>query len=385
MPAKTAATGARSPEDVEMCGHPRTLALTLGAHQDQSWEDSIRQVVSLLNQAATSASQTGGRVFKASEVPEFKDSADYWNWRCQFRRFALSQDVPTGSLSQALNRVLQQFTGPNTSPLAQSWNIATTLGDAYTWDQAWQALIDKTDVNYLPQDIYSRQIRNWNSTRPKPGDSPQDFLVRFRANLWTLEEAAILKNVPPPAGAEVMRQFMRVIPDHLRNECVKLIPNLEAGPLDAHAPRILEIWATTPSPTAARPPRAASAPIQGRPAPRTTNNEKRLRRCGVNCSYDEPAPRVPDEYRGALYWKATADPAANFQAQNRNTRARGANLCESCRRPRDYHRAGQTFMPIRDYRAGPLPAAPRVNFAPINGPRVEDLGEQLALPAPNLE
>ncbi|ODM16302.1 hypothetical protein SI65_08301 [Aspergillus cristatus] len=52
------------------------------------------------------------KIFKASEVPEFTDLSRYWDWRCIFVRFALSNPIESTDIPTALNRIASDFQEP---------------------------------------------------------------------------------------------------------------------------------------------------------------------------------------------------------------------------------------------------------------------------------
>jgi hypothetical protein len=77
--------------------------------------------------------------------------------------------------------------------------------------------------------------------------------------------------------------------------------------------------------------------------------EIKTRKCGLTCSYDSPAPAVPNEYRGAIYRRKDDDEPTTKKARQRNELCRKNKICESCRRPESAHAPGQTFRPVGEF------------------------------------
>jgi hypothetical protein len=322
---------------------------------------------------------SGGRkLFKAEEVPEFKDTDKYWDWRCQFRRFALSQEVSQDSLLTAVNRILQRFTGTNTHPLAQSWNVENIFRDLGDWTLVWKELLRRTDEMYLRKDFLAQQTKQWNALRAE--DNPHEFFLHLQTRRWACDEAFTLAGGQPFSDGEVWRHMLRKLPDHIRDECTKLITNFQIGTLTQHRDRIIEIWSTTKAPvkTPKTPTPAARQRVQPT-ATRTPGNQTVQRKCGLVVSYDT-TPAVPEELRGGLYDNPRNTPQQNADNSRRRQLAATRRVCEYCRRPQgEHHASGPNFKMVL---AQNTPARTRQIHFDIPEPRVEDITNQLLLPAP---
>lgn len=133
----------------------------------------------------------------------------------------------------------------------------------------------------------------------------------------------------------------------LRRRCLRRDPSL---PFSSPAPR------ATPAPADKTP---AAAPTPGTSAaPPAQSSDIRLRNCGITCSYDSPDPAVPRELRGRIYFgrgtlrDGSAAPADHVKAwEARHDRCVAAGVCAACRRPRSFHKGGQVFKEIGNFRS----------------------------------
>lgn len=372
--------------------------------------DELRQAMAdmLINDPAEpTAPQTPGflaatgetSLFKIADVPKFTKRAEYWSYRVALERFfSAITEPPPRLFGTALNRIIASWEADDVRTVAGHWKIEPLLHyqrhdhDAdgneviyeipRNWKQLQKAFLKSCDEKFLDATITEDSVRDLNNTRPRPGQKPADFLLDFDAAVAKRNDTALLAGTPAMTTPETTAQLIRVMPNHVRSELRKnlamqgkIMENMTLAELKTP---LIYTWTYTPAPESKRGPKVSTIPGQTNAGSQPTrgNNEVKMRRCGINCSYDQPSPAVPQELRGALYWKGGVPAQQNQAAEERNHRARAANICESCRRPRGYHRQGQNFIPIREFRPNNSP--PR--FAMIPGPRIEDVTEQLALP-----
>lgn len=127
--------------------------------------------------------------------------------------------------------------------------------------------------------------------------------------------------------------------------------------------------------------------LPGTAGPRQNNNRQQAdqlkeRKCGLKSSY-EMSPAVPSAAQGRLYASPNDTPEQLAHAKQVNEYCRANKLCAACRRPRSAHPAGSRFMEVKEFRTFGQQRPPAALPAPISGPRVEDVTDQLALPAPS--
>lgn len=359
--ARSGATGCRHPQELSAVLNP-------GPPPDESlpWSVSLDTVRDLRagnipSAAPPHAPPQGGKLFKASEVPEFTDVKKYWEWRCLFRRFARSQKVEPWDCPFALERVVQRFTGPSLANFAQHLNVA---GHAQaTWELTYQSLLGWTDDNFLPANFYAEAVIKWRRVHGKLGDVPEEHIIRFQAALFEFEEAAIIQKVNGPSQEAISLQFAASLPTEVREQVRVHKPGFETEPYLRHRQLIVNLWNAQPKPTPKVKTPAARVnvgTIAGSPG---TDNQLRRRQCGLTASYDFPAPPVPANLRGPLYYKQSMDTTAQNATATRNRLARSLDVCEACRRPRSAHKQGLPFKPVQPYQG---PGTPKALPAPVN-------------------
>lgn len=359
------ADSARSGSGTRPCRHPQELSAVLnpGPPPDESlaWNislDTVRDLTTgnLPAPPAPSVLPQGEKLFKATEVPEFKDIKGYWDWRCLFRRFARSQKVEPWDCSFALERIVQRFTGPSLANFAQHLNVA-----GYTrasWDLTYQAFLAYTDANFLPTNFYTKAVIKWRQVHGKLADVPEEHIIRFQAALFEFEEAAAIRKVSGPSQEAISLQFAASLPPEVRDEVRVHEPDFETEPYLQHRQRIVNVWNAQPKPAnkgKTPAPRVNMGQLSGGGA--NPDNQLRRRQCGLTASYDFPAPPVPSSLRGPLYYKQSMDLVAQNATMTRNRLARSMDVCEACRRPRSAHKQGLPFKPVQVYQGPNAPKA----------------------------
>jgi hypothetical protein len=251
-----------------------------------------------------------------------------------------------------------------------------------TWKQTYEAFLAYTDATFLPSNLYQLCIIEWRKIHGKKGQSAQDFLLEFESALWSLNEAADYRKIPRPSAGEITRQLTAALPNHVRDEILKFLPDFEEHPYDHYRARLQDIWLRTAWPDSSR--HSAPAPrarlTNASPAqavhPRRDNNDTRMRRCGLVVSYDT-APAVPAHLRGSIYADDNRDLNLLREIVTRRNACIQANVCEYCRRPRSEHHA--VSAQFKEINRSPGHAVqsqrgrPRARIADVPGPRVEEV------------
>jgi hypothetical protein len=96
--------------------YPQELAQALGLAKETDWATSLESLHSLVEHqcpVTTITPETGSRLFKASDVPVFANTADYEGFRRSLLMFFKSEDAPhSHDYQRALLRVLISFKDP---------------------------------------------------------------------------------------------------------------------------------------------------------------------------------------------------------------------------------------------------------------------------------
>lgn len=352
------------------CDHPQQLANALDRHITQDWEDSIDDVRQLKNRMSTlpTPTQTRSSLFKISDVPKFTKRTEYWAYRTALERFFSAISEPDSTeYGMALNRIIASWESEDVRIAAGHWDINPLLRydlydpntDATTthirnWNQLKTAFLKACDQKFLTVTFAEDSIKDLNKVRPKPGQTPMDFLLDFETAVENRNSAARLKGIPIATHSEVTGQLLRVIPAYVRDQLrITQGMHLENLTLAQLRQPLITVWTYTPDP---RPtfknnnPRVHNVPTNtGNPGPNNNQRDQvKDRLCGLRCSYDFPNPPVPQDLRGRIYFAEGRDD--NNAAEQRNTRCQQADVCESCRRNRAAHRPGQTFRPVLAFR-----------------------------------
>lgn len=370
------------------CDHPPELATALRMDAATPWNESIDMVNDLMTAApaAPVAATTRSTLFKASEVPPFKDTAKYEEYRGQLKAFFESEDDPAPhEFGRALRRVVRGFEDNIAIQASQAWDVSPCF--RHTWAATWQAFLLAMDQKFQKTTILEDTIGEFMRCRPKDTDSPSDFFNRFEA--ITNQRRVVEERQGIPAASRLSNEsctlrLLSILPRYLvddvrlnlarRGQVIELMTPAQLRPEFERA------WAYVPTPY--KPPKGPAHPVpRGRNAPppgRPTNatNEVKERTCGLIVSYDT-APAVPASLRGSLY--SPQDPAA---AARRSLAAR-MQVCEYCRRPRsEHHPSGPRFKPVTPANAAPVRRGLALP-SPPPGPRIQDITDQQAIePAP---
>lgn len=229
------------------CRHPEEAAVAL--HQDPnsvSWADSIDEMTRLYNLAQQQPGNRaddddGDKLFRASEVPEFKERKDYWSFRSSLNRFISGVMVRDRDRLLALNRILSRFTGREVSDAANRWNVTNLALNALTWPEAYIAFRKELDRRFLSPDFATQQEIRFRGLRVKDME-PQEFINEFETRLRTLEEALDLAEMTPIENGEVMRQLMSVLPGDIRAKVKDEFRHPEEQEFFTIAPDIIRWW-----------------------------------------------------------------------------------------------------------------------------------------------
>jgi hypothetical protein len=373
------------------CTHPTELGTVLN-NPAQEWNTSLDVVRDLMTAAPPPAQVTEARtkLFKTSEVPEFKDTTQYEAFRTQLKSFFQAEDEPAPhEFGRAMRRVLTSFKDPVAIAAQAGWDISPLVH--HTWTQTQEAFLSALDKKFQKATILEDAIADYMKCRPKESELPSDFFNRFEAVTNQRREIEKRKGMTPEqqlSDQAVTSRLLAVVPrylvDNVRLAMARNGQILEVQPLSVLRPEFERAWAYV-QPPPPKNPRPTPANPQGRqrqgPARQTPTagmNEVKERTCGLIVSYDT-APAVPAALRGSLY--SPTDPGS---AARRSLASR-MKVCEYCRRPKDQHQpSGPRFKEVTPGTAvsRSAPAQPR-QPSPPPGPRVEDITDRLAIePAP---
>ncbi|HST80078.1 MAG TPA: hypothetical protein VLN58_16450, partial [Verrucomicrobiae bacterium] len=319
------------------------------------------------------------------------------------RFFQGTVEPPSHLYGTALNRILASWTEDSVRKAAAAWDISNLLTREHnvggilmeiplSWDELTLAFLHACDNEFLSETIYEDLTKQWYNVRPKEGTTPADFFLDFNAAASAHDEVAKLKNLAPLTNREKIAQLLRVIPPYVRDALQAQLSDRDILPqsLDFQElrRRISKLWTYTPKPAALALRRGQATPAPAKsasalPAP-GRQNDTRMRQCGLVVSYDT-APAVPPALRGSIYTDNARDMDLVREITARRNACISAGVCEYCRRPRSEHHAVSaqfkeiargTQGPLQNRRGGPVHQTPRVRFADISGPRVEDVTDQ---------
>jgi hypothetical protein len=141
------------------CRHPQELAQALGLAEETDWETSLERVRGLVEHrcpVTTITPETRSRLFKASDVPVFANTANYESFRRSLLMFFQSADAPLPQdYERALIRVLMSFEDPIAHAVALHWDVTPFIRDdwisTYTvfvafLDSKFQSITIETDI-----------------------------------------------------------------------------------------------------------------------------------------------------------------------------------------------------------------------------------------------
>lgn len=368
------------------CNHPPELAAELHMEPATPWSDSLDVVRDLMTAApAPVEATTRSTLFKATEVPAFKDTARYEEYRGQLKVFFESEDDPAPhEYGRAMRRVIRGFEDTTAIQAAQGWDVSTCVRP--TWHATWQAFIAALDEKFQKVTILEDTIGDFMRCRPKDAETPSDFFNRFEAITNQRRVVEERKGIPAASRlsdetvtARLLSILPRYLVDDVRLSLARQNQIIELRTPAQLRPEFERAWAYVPAPY--KPPKGPAHPVPkgraGPPArPASTTNEVKERTCGLIVSYDT-APAVPTTLRGSLY--SPQDP----QSATRRQLAARMQVCEYCRRPRsEHHASGPRFKAVT-----PANAPGRIGRgrqpSPPPGPRVQDITDQQAIePAP---
>jgi hypothetical protein len=351
---------------LEPCSHPRQTAQLLGDDSGtQDWDESLVQIDHLVNHQcpepeAPTATAESSRLFRASDVPTFKDDKDYDGFRGSLVSFLQSEDPPRRSeFGRALLRILGTIEAPSARVAAKNWNVNRLIRP--TWEQTYQEFLAALDDKFESQTILQDTKVEWMRCKPKDNEKPSEFFNRFEGITEHLQDIQRRKGAPILSDNIVTERLLLVLPRYLTDHA--RIHFAQQGELmELKTPRELRkyfeiTWTYTPRPAATghdTKQRYKTANANLTPNQPMTNNVKE-RQCGIIASYDT-APAVPQEARGSLMTQT--DPNAFARRQYCAQR----HLCLYCRRPQSEHQASAPrFKPVT------LQANTRQTPAPIPG------------------
>lgn len=346
------------------CAHPRQAAIVLGNEDGtQEWDESLTQMDQLYNHECPEPEETSvptsSRLFKASDVPTFKDDKDYDGFRGSLVSFLQSEDPPRrAEFGRALLRILSSIEAPSARIAAKNWNVQPLLRS--TWEATYQQFLTALDKKFESQTILQDSKVAWLSCRPKEGEKPSDFFNRFEGLTAQLRDVQRRKGAPELSESIITERLLIVLPRYLTNNA-RIHFNQQGQLMELQSPddlrKYFEItWTYTPRPAATgheTKSRFKTANASATPANQSINNVKE-RQCGMIASYDT-SPAVPQEARGSLM--PDSDPTKSAANVARRHYCAQHQLCLYCRRPRSQHQASAPrFKAVTTQNARPSPA-----------------------------
>jgi hypothetical protein len=346
------------------CNHPRQAALVLGDNTGtQDWDTSLAQMDEYRNhqcpepeEAAASASS---KLFRASDVPTFKDDKDYDGFRGSLVSFLQSEDPPRRSeYGRALLRILSSIEAPSARVAAKNWNVQNLLRP--TWEATYHQFLNALDKKFESQTILQDSKIAWLACRPKDNEKPADFFNRFEGLTEHLKDVQRRKQAPILSDSIITERLLIILPRYLTNHA--RIHFAQQGQLmELQTPeeirRHFEVtWTYTPRPAATgHDTKYRFKTANASPAPASSTNNVKERQCGMIASYDT-TPAVPPEARGSLM--PDSDPAKSAANAARRHYCAQHKLCLFCRRPQSQHQASAPrFKPVTiQGNARPAPA-----------------------------
>lgn len=364
----------------------RDLALELGdATGSQTLEESLQQIRDLRNAdhpMPPPPPLAPARLFRASDVPKFTDNSKYEDFRSSLSMFLQSCDEPEpADYPRGLMRIIATFEDPVARAASQGWDVTPCIRQ--NWILTKKAFLAALDSKFASATVLEDAIVEFMRVHPKESESASSFFNRFEAAVARRRAIETRKNVTKVSDETVAARLLAILPRHLvddlRLSYARRGEIIEMKTPEDLRPEFERTWAYVPAPY--KPPKASTPAARQRAAPAlpSAGNQVTQRRCGLVVSYDS-APAVPTDLRGGLYPSPRNNPQQNSQNAARRAIAASRHVCEYCRRPRsEHHASGPNFKAVTATDPPRTRAAP---FAPITGPRVEDITEQRALPAP---
>lgn len=332
------------------CEHPRHLGETLG-DENQPWEESIEQVenLQLRNPRITS---TESRLFRASDVPRFTNTADYAGFRSSLLMFLESEAPPRPSeYGRALTRILSTFEDPVAQSAARGWRI-NELINTRSWEVTYRQFLAALDDKFQPATAVEDMKIAWLKCKPKDNEKPADFFNRFEAATMDYDDIRERSGLGKIANQVIAERLLTVLPRYLVNDARNTFAR--AGEqIELKTPKelrkLFEItWTYLPKPAGVghntknnfQTGTARNGPAQ------KGQNEVRTMGCGMVCSYDT-SPPVPTQARGSIYpdQRNSQNNPANLE---RLQYVLDNNLCKNCRRgPHEHKTVGAIFAPAK--------------------------------------
>jgi hypothetical protein len=122
--------------NLRCCRHPQELAQVLGLAEETDWATSLESLRGLVEHrcpVTTITPETRSRLFKASDVPVFANTADYEGFRSSLLMFFQSVDAPLPhDYERALLRVLISFKDPIARAAARGWDVTPFIHGDWT-------------------------------------------------------------------------------------------------------------------------------------------------------------------------------------------------------------------------------------------------------------
>lgn len=332
------------------CEHPRHLGETLG-DENQPWEESIEQVenLQLRNPRTTS---TESRLFRASDVPRFTNTADYAGFRSSLLMFLESEAPPRPSeYGRALTRILSTFEDPVAQSAARGWKI-NELINTRSWEVTYRQFLAALDDKFQPATAVEDMKIAWLKCKPKDNEKPADFFNRFEAATMDYDDIRERSGLGKIANQAIAERLLTVLPRYLVNDARNTFAR--AGEqIELKTPKelrkLFEItWTYLPKPAGVghntknnfQTGTARNGPAQ------KGQNEVRTMGCGMVCSYDT-SPPVPTQARGSIY-PDQRSPQNNPANLERLQYVLDNNLCKNCRRgPHEHKTVGAIFAPAK--------------------------------------
>lgn len=332
------------------CEHPRHLGETLG-DENQPWEESIEQVenLQLRNPRTTS---TESRLFRASDVPRFTNTADYAGFRSSLLMFLESEAPPRPSeYGRALTRILSTFEDPVAQSAARGWKI-NELINTRSWEVTYRQFLAALDDKFQPATAVEDMKIAWLKCKPKDNEKPADFFNRFEAATMDYDDIRERSGLGKIANQVIAERLLTVLPRYLVNDARNTFAR--AGEqIELKTPKelrkLFEItWTYLPKPAGVghnTKSNFQTGTTRNGPAQKG-QNEVRTMGCGMVCSYDT-SPPVPAQARGSIY-PDQRNPQNNPANLERLQYVLDNNLCKNCRRgPHEHKTVGAIFAPAK--------------------------------------
>lgn len=355
------------------CNHQAVVNQVLRAATGDSWDNAIAEVNRLWEAdqprpestaAPTTGTGGGARLFKASDVPEFRKLKDFPSYFNQVRFFLHGQSVPESLCTEAVFTLLSRWTGTDLKNFAQETD-ASTIARA-TWVETRQGYLDYLNGKFRGSNDYTQAAAEWedlaHTLRGRKFNDAIDFYLAFETGLHDYRAACLRNNKDLPSNREETKKFVAALPPSMVDEMLTRKDDFEDQPYDTYKAALTRLWTAM---------RATGAKImttsvkrereedsedeaEARPAkrfgparPRTTDSCRR--------SWDE----APQELQGSITPGSWMRPEEVRFIKQRWERVKKAGVCARCRQPRSKHALIDTFTPVSAWEE------PRVRIAEV--------------------